>query len=201
MTHPRTQIRAACKTRLLNATRAGARVHSGRFMPISDEEQDPELPAIVIHTREAEEVQERSPSGWGGYEQRRCILHVVCIAQSFGDIDEELDAMAAEVEAALQAWEIPGFESCDALLIDTRSDDPEFDGSLTTGATTLRYGVIYRWPYRDCSNPYVQVADAPLERSGAYPGGRVTAGCPVGNTGEACPIGDAELFVQEERIN
>jgi hypothetical protein len=197
MTHPRTQLRAAFIQQLTNATAAGARVYSGRLMPI----EEPELPAIIIHTRESDELQERSPSGWGGYEQRRCIVHVVIVAQSFGDIDAELDDMAGQVEAVLQAWTIPGFESSDAHYLDTRSDDPEFDGSLTTGATTLRYGVVYRRPYRDCSNPYVQAADEPLERSGAYPGGRVTAGCPVGNTGEACPIGDAELFAQGDPIN
>lgn len=200
MTHPRTQLRAAFKARLINATIAGPRVHTGRLMPLSDEEQEPELPAIVIHTREPEDILERSPSGWGGYENRRCIVHVICIAQSFDDIDAELDDMAAEVEAMLQAWEIPGFESSDPLLLDTKSDDPDFDGSLTTGATTLRYGVTYRTPYRDCSNPYVMTGGS-LERSGAYPGGQVTPGCPVGNTGDACPIGDAELFSQEEPIN
>lgn len=197
MTHPRTQIRNAFVEQLTDATAAEERVFKGRLMPI----EEPELPAIVVHTREPEEIQNRSVSGWNGYENRRCIVSVVCIAQSFDDIDEDLDGLAAEVEAALQAWEIPGFESSDALLLDTRSDDPEFDGSLTTGATTLRYQVPYRTPYRDCSNPYVQAADTPLERSGAYPGGRVTAGCPAGNTGEACPIDDAELFVQQEPIN
>lgn len=213
MTHPRTQLRAAFVARLGQnitpppaqgqqpapasyRTAAGARVYSGRLMPI----EEPDLPAIVIHTREPEEVLERSSSGWGGFERRRCVVSVVCIAQSFDDIDAELDDMAAEVEAALQAWEIPGFESSDPLLLDTKSDDPDFDGALTTGAITLRYGVTYRTPYRDCSNPYV-TAGGTLEQSGAYPGGQVTPGCPVGNTGEACPIGDAELFVEEERIN
>ncbi len=193
----RTALRKAFVERLVDATAAEERVFSGRLMPV----EEPELPAIVIHTRESDELLERNISGWGGYEQRRCIVHVICVAQSFDDIDSDLDDMAAEVEAALQAWTIPGFESSDALLLDTRSDDPEFDGSLTIGATTLRYGVTYRTPYRDCSNPYVQAADEPLERSGAYPGGRVTAGCPVGNTGEACPVDDAELFSQEEPIN
>lgn len=196
-THPRQQLRAAFVQRLAGVTAAGDRVHSGRLMPI----EEPELPAIVIHTRDAEEVQQRSPSGWSGYEQRRCIVSVVCVAQSFDDIDADLDLLAAQVEDALQSWTILGFESSDPLLLDTRSDDPEFDGALTTGATTLRYVVTYRTPYRDCSNPYVQAADVPLERSGAYPGGRVTAGCPAGNTGEACPIDNAELFSQEEPIN
>ena len=200
-THPRQQLRAAFVQRLAGVTAAGDRVYSGRLMPI----EEPELPAIVIHTRDAEEVQQRSPSGWSGYEQRRCIVSVVCVAQSFDDIDADLDILAAQVEAALQSWTIPGFESSDPLLLDTRSDDPEFDGALTTGATTLRYVVTYRTPYRDCSNPYVDAdaaaGDGPLERSGAYPGGQVTPGCPADNTGEACPIGEAQLFSQEEPIN
>jgi hypothetical protein len=103
--------------------------------------------------------------------------------------------MADGVEARLQAWTIPGFESCDALLLDTRSDDPEFDGSLTTGATTLRYAVDYRTPYRDGPDPYVQEDPDSIYQSGAYPGGRVT---PTGNTGTACPIGDANLFSDDQ---
>jgi hypothetical protein len=196
MTHPRTELRAVFRARLLNATDAADRVHSGRLMPI----EEPQLPAIVIHTREPDEIQERSPSSWNGFERHRCIVSVVCIAQSFDDIDAKLDAMADQVEAALQNWTIPGFESSDALYLDTKSDDPEFDGELTTGATTLRYEVIYRRAYRDCSNPYV-ISGGALERSGAYPGGQVTPGCPAGNTGEACPIGEAQLFTQEEPIN
>lgn len=196
-THPRTQIRSAFVAQLLDATAAEERVYKGRLMPI----EEPELPAIVVHTRDPEEITSRSTSGWNGFERRRCMVSIVCIAQAFDDIDEDLDSMAAQVEAALQAWVIPGFESAELNLVDTRSDDPEFDGSLTTGATTLRYECVYMTPYRDCSNPYVQAADEPLERSGAYPGGRVTAGCPASNTGEACPIDDAELFSQEEPIN
>lgn len=195
--HPRSQIRAAFVERLIDATAAEERVYKGRLMPI----EEPELPAIVVHTRDAEEIQGRSISGWNGFERRRCIVSVICIAQSFDDIDEDLDSMASQVEAALQSWVIPGFESSDPMLLDTRSDDPEFDGALTTGATTLRYVVTYQTPYRDCSDPYVIDGDDPLERSGAYPGGQVTPGCPAGNTGEACPIGDAELFAQEEPIN
>ena len=201
MTHPRSQIRAEIVARLIDATAAEERVYSGRLMPI----EEPQLPAIVVHTREPEEVTSRSTSGWNGFERRRCIVTVVCIAQSFDDIDADLDSMAAQVEAALQSFTIPGFESAELNLADTRSDDPEFDGSLTTGASRLRYECIYMTPYRDCSNPYVDAAaaagDGPLERSGAYPGGQVTPGCPAGNTGEACPIGDAQLFSQEEPIN
>lgn len=197
MTHPRSLIRAAFVDRLLDSTPAEERVYAGRLMPV----EEPELPAIIVHTRDREELQQRSPSGWNGFEERLCIVSVICVAQSFNDIDSLLDDMAADVEAQLQAWVIPGLESSDAHLIDTRSDDPEFNGSLTTGATVLRYGVKYRTPFRDCSNPYVQEDPESIYRSGAYPGGQVIAGCPVGNTGEVCPIGDAELFSQEEPIN
>lgn len=196
MTHRRTTLRNAFVTRLTNATAVGARVFAGRLMPI----EEPELPAIVIHTREPEKVIERSNNGWNGFERRRCIVSVVIVAQSFDDLDEDLDTIAAQVEAALQSWTIPGFESSDALLDDTDASDPEFDGALTTGSLRLRYAVSYTTPYRDCSNPYV-TAGGSLERSGAYPGGQVTPGCPATNTGEVCPIGDAELFVDGAPIN
>jgi hypothetical protein len=141
VTHPRTQLRAAFVTQLRAAIPSlEQRVYSGRLMPI----QEQLLPAIVIHTREPEQVIDRSTSGYNGFERRRCIVSIICVAQSFGsgddenddedDIDTILDAMAQQVEAALQSWAIPGFESADAMLLDTRTDDPEFDGSLTTGA-------------------------------------------------------------------
>jgi hypothetical protein len=198
MTHPRSLIRTAFVTRLLNGTPAGERVHAGRLMPIGDQEEDPTLPAIVVHTRDREELLTRSPSGWNGFEERLCIVSVVCVAQAFDDIDTLLDDMAQAVEERLQAWTIPGFESSDAHLIDTRSDDPEFNGSLTTGATVLRYGVKYRTPFRDVPDPYTQDDPDSIYQSGAYPGGRVT---PSGNTGTACPIGNANLFSNEEPIN
>jgi hypothetical protein len=197
MTSQRTQIREAFVTRLRSAIPSlGNRVYSGRLMPV----EEPQLPLITVHTRAPDEIVERSASGWNGFERRRCIVSIKCVAQSEGDIDEELDIMAEQVEAALQSWEIPGFESSDALYLDTQSVDPEFEGDLATGLSTLRYEVIYRRPYRACSDPYVDPG-GPLERSGAYPGGQVTPGCPGGNTGEVCPIAPAELFFQEELIN
>ena len=212
MTHPRTQIRNAVVAHLAAnlstapaapsyPTAAGPRVHSGRVMPIDDRDDLDQLPAIVVHTRDAEQIIDRSPSGWGGYEKRRCTVAIICIAQSFDDLDEDLDTMAGQVEAALQTWTIPGFESAEIEPHSTISEDPEFEGSLTTGSTTLRFPIVYTTPYRACSDPYITGDDEPLERSGAYPGGQVTAGCPVGNTGEACPIGEAELFSDQEPIN
>jgi hypothetical protein len=197
MTHPRTQIRQAVVEHLRDATDAEERVFTGRIMPLAE----PDLPAIIIHTRDPETIISRSVSGWNGFEQRRCIVSVVCITQPFDDIDAELDALSAQVEAALQAWIIPGFESSDVLLLETSTTDPEFDGSLTTAATTLRYAITYRTPYRDCSNPYVQEDPDTINQSGAYPGGQVVAGCPATSTGEVCPIGEAELFSQEGPIN
>jgi hypothetical protein len=182
-------------------TAAEDRVHTGRLMPV----EEPELPAIIVHTREAEKILRRSSSGWNGFEERRCIVSIVVVAQSFDDIDADLDVIAAQVEAALQAWTIPGFESSDPFLVDSDMADPEFEGSLATSALTLRYSVDYMTPYRSCSDPYVDAdaaaGDGPLERSGAYPGGQVMPGCPATNTGDACPIGEAELFSQEEPIN
>lgn len=210
MTHPRTQIRNAWVARLSRnltpppaqgqqpaaptyPTSAGLRVYSGRLMPI----EEPELPAIVVHTRDDEEILERSVSGWNGYERRRCIVSVVCIAQSFDDIDEDLDSMADQVEAAVQSWIIPGFESAEIGPHKTSSDPPEFDGALTTGATTLKFPVTYFTPFRDGPNPYVIDGDDPLEQSGAYPGGQIT---PDGQSGAACPVGNATIYGNSEEL-
>jgi len=193
MTHPRAIIREAARTRLLNQTAAEGRVFTGRLMPV----EEPELPAIVVHTRDTERNTERSPSHWNGFEQRECILSIVCVAQSFDDIDADLDVMADQVEDAMQSWEIPGLESAKVMLQDTSSQDPDFDGSLATGATVLRYAVTYRKPYRETPNPYVVCADEPLERSGAYPGGRITCD---GQTGETCPVADATIIANGEEL-
>jgi len=205
VTSRRTQLREAFRNRLRSGTRAGERVHTGRLMPLDDENETPELPAIIVHTREPEKILQRSPSGWNGFEKRRCMVAVQIVGQSFDDLDADLDAIASEVEARLQTWVIPGFESTDAFLVDSEMADPEFDGSLATSVLTLRYSVDYMTPYRACSDPYVDAeaaaGDGPLERSGAYPGGQVTPGCPAGSTGEACPIGEAELFSEQEPIN
>jgi hypothetical protein len=191
MTHRRTLLRQAFVTQLRAAIPSlGQRVYSGRLMPI----EEPELPAIVVHTREPEQVIDRSTSGFDGFERRRCIVSVIVVAQSYDDLDEDLDTMAQQVETALQAWIIPGFESADAMLMDTSSEPPDFDGSLTTNATTLRYAVEYNTPYRACSDPYV-ISDGSLEQSGAYPGGQVTPGCPGGGSGTVCPTGGATIIV------
>jgi hypothetical protein len=199
MTSRRTELRAAFVDRLKDVTLAEERVHAGRLMPLEDEQ--PTLPAIIIHTREPEKILRRSPSGWNGFEKRRCMVAVQIVAQSFDDLDADLDAIANQVEAALQAWIIPGFESTNAFLVDSDMADPEFDGSLATSVLTLRYSVDYMTPYRACSDPYVDLDADDIMRSGAYPGGQVMPGCPADNTGEACPIGTAELFSDQEPIN
>jgi len=204
MTHPRTQIRNAAVARLGQSltsppaaptyrTAAGPRVFAGRLMPV----EEPELPAIVVHTRDTERNTERSPSHWNGFEQRECILSIVCVAQSFDNIDDDLDDMTEQVEAALQSWEISGFESVEVMYQDTSSQDPDFDGSLATGAAVIRYTVTYRKPYRDTPNPYVVCDDEPLEQSGAYPGGRITCD---GQSGAACPVGNATITANGEEL-
>jgi hypothetical protein len=196
MTHPRKLIRNAMVARLTDATVAGPRVYAGRPAPL--EEQD--LPAIVVHTREPEDVETYPASGWNGFTRRKCIALVECYLQSFDDVDDDLDDFADQVEAMFESWEMPGFESGEIRLATTNSE-VEWDGSLSTGCIKLRYEVIYRRPYRECSNPYVQAEPDSIYRSGAYPGGQVVAGCPADNTGEACPVGTAELFSQEEPIH
>ena len=216
MSHPRRLIRNAMVVRLSQnltpapeelaeseappaatyRTIAGPRVFAGRPAPL----EEGQLPAIVIHTRELENVESYPASGWSGFNRRRTIAMVECYLQSFDDVDDELDDFADQIEKAFESWELPGFESGEIRLADT-SSEVEWDGSLSTGCVKLRFEVTYRRPYRSCSNPYVQEEAETIYRSGAYPGGQVTPGCPADNSGEACPIGGAELFSQEEPIN
>ena len=196
MTHPRRLIRNAMVDRLTEATMAGPRVFAGRPAPLEERE----LPAIVVHTREAEDVESYPASGWNGFTRRKTIAMVECYLQSYDDVDDDLDGFADQVESMFDSWEMPGFESGEIRLASTTSE-VDWDGGLSTGCVKLRYEIIYRRPYRECSNPYVQAEPDSIYRSGAYPGGQVVAGCPADNTGEACPIGTAELFSQEEPIN
>jgi hypothetical protein len=216
MTHPRRLIRNALVARLSEnltpppeelaegqqppaptyPTMAGPRIFAGRPAPL----EEGQLPAIVIHTREPENVESYPASGWSGFTRRQTIAMVECYLQSFDDVDDELDDFADQIEAMFESWDLPGFESGEIRLADT-SSEVEWDGSLSTGCVKLRFEVTYRRPYRSCSNPYVDPSQESIYRSGAYPGGQVTPGCPADNSGEACPIGSAELFSQEEPIN
>jgi hypothetical protein len=216
MTHPRRLIRNAMVARLSEnltpapedlaegeappaatyPTIAGTRVFAGRPAPL----EEGQLPAIVVHTREPENVESYPASGWNGFTRRRTIAMVECYLQSFDDVDDDLDEFADQVEAMFESWDLPGFESGEIRLADTTSE-VEWDGSLSTGCIKLRYEVVYRRAYRACGNPYVDPDGESIYRSGAYPGGQVLPGCPPGVTGEACPVGDAELFSQEESIN
>lgn len=195
MTHPRRLIRNALAARLVDATRAEDRVFAGRPAPL----EEGDLPAIVIHTRDGEDVESYPATGWNGFNRRVCTAMIECYLQSFEDVDDELDDFSDEVERMIESWEIPGFESAEIRLQNT-SSEAEWDGSLSTGCIKLRYQITYRTPYRDCNNPYVISGDDPLEQSGAYPGGQVTPGCPGGSTGAACPVGNATIYANEEEL-
>jgi hypothetical protein len=196
MTHPRTAIRAAAAARLATGTRA-VEVITGRPMP---QEQD-QLPALLIHTRNPEKVSGHPASGFNGYTTRTLELVTVgCLQALYDSVDDDLDAFADEIEARFETWTIAGFESSEIRLLTTNSE-VNWEAELPTGWVEMVWTVRYLKPYRECSNPYVLAGDDDIMRSGAYPGGRVIAGCPADNTGEACPIGTAELFAQGEPIN
>lgn len=197
MTHPRRQIRTLAAAHLIGGTRAGDRVITSAPMP---QEAD-SLPALLVHTRNPEKVASHPPSGWNGATNRALELVVVgCLQAFYATVDDDLDDFAEEIEAMFETWTIPGFESVDVRLA-TTSSEVNWDPELPTGWVELTFSLTYRKAYRDCSNPYVLAGDDDIMRSGAYPGGRVTAGCPADNTGEACPIGTAELFANQEPIN
>jgi hypothetical protein len=99
-THERTLIRNAARTKLLNATRAGARVETTRIVPW----QPSEMPGLAIYTLE-ENV---DPASWQSAprELRRhpeLVLEGYVLVPNDGNIDDELDAFALEIEKAMHA--------------------------------------------------------------------------------------------------
>jgi hypothetical protein len=186
MSNRRREIRAAIATALLNQTAAEARVYSSRTNTLTEDE----LPAIVVLSRSENIAADGYPaSGWNSSLRRNAAIVVEGIVQALEDVDDQLDDLAAEIEDVLEPFIIPGLESAELRLTDAEID-VNYEGSLPIGAVRLTYQVTYQTTYRDTPNPYVIDGDEPIERSGAYPGGRVT---PDGQTGTACPMPGATV--------
>ncbi len=199
MANRRREIRAAIATALLNKTLAEGRVFQSRTNTLTEDE----LPAIMVLSRSEKIPQgERGypPSGWNSSIRRVATIAVECVAQSLEDIDDVLDELAEAVESELEHLTIAGMESAELRLTDTDLD-VSYEGSLPIGAARLTYEVTYYTVYRDCTDPYVDEDAAagagPIERSGAYPGGQVLPGCPGEQVGDACPMPNPNISLDD----
>jgi hypothetical protein len=138
--HPRQQIREAVANRLKEVnTKAKNRVFTSRAKPIFDQD----MPAIIIYTNEENIKQERWDTDGFGALTRELDIFIEAIDKGKEELDDNLDALALEIENALDGWEIPNRKSSILKFIGTDMD-MSIDGKSIYGAIRLSFSLSYR---------------------------------------------------------
>lgn len=156
--HPRKAIRQAFQTRLLGAVTVGPtttyatssedRVFSTMTPPIEIESTlANEGPVTMVYVRHQERREEDYPkSREDGAVKNRLEVSIEVLAVG-ANVDDTLDDQAELIEALLEDWEIPGFPSADALLIDAQIDVSNAQDRIV-GGLFMTYHVNFWTPYR-----------------------------------------------------
>lgn len=145
--HPRKAIRYAIRDRLKTAvdgafpTVAGENVFASRIAPITDDD----YPAILIYTREEKEYSEPIDDSLA-FRKARLFVVVEGLLRAGESVDDKLDDLAEQIEAAFDGWDIPGFEAANMTLHETDIDVVTENVRRPIGAIGLTYHVTYRAP-------------------------------------------------------
>lgn len=135
MPHQRQLIRQAVKAQLLGATAAEDRVYTNRMFPYTRAQ----LPALAVYTLE-EEVE---PFNTAPRELKRTLqLAIEAAVEETEEVDDALDVLALQVEAAMDLDETLGGTASDSLLSSTQMEVIE-TGSRSAGVIRLEYTVTY----------------------------------------------------------
>jgi hypothetical protein len=136
MTHARTQIRQAVLALLTGSTTAGSNVFEARVYPIDE----PKLPALLVYTKQ-ETVGEQSMSR-PRTQHRELVVTVEAYVKSRGNIDQDTDTLALEVEKLIAAD-----PTLAGLVKDTALDTTETqfsdDGEKPIAVAVLTFSVLY----------------------------------------------------------
>ena len=138
MSHARQQIREAVATLVTGLTTTGSNVFQSRVYHL----QASELPALLVYTNS--ETVERSHMTTGLV--RELTLRVEGIAKALADIDDTLDTIGAEVEAALGGQEPAGVED---LVLQSADVTINGEGEQQVGAIVMDFLVRYRTDQAD----------------------------------------------------
>lgn len=142
--HVRKQIRDAVVDLLDGLTVTGDRVFIGRTRPL----QAGHAPTILVYARD--EAIERETMGRPPALARTCTLIVECRMCSATPPDDALDAIAADVEAAIGDDPRIGGIAIDSVLQRTEIEAVA-QGEWHLGAARLTYAVRYRTPQNDAT--------------------------------------------------
>lgn len=141
-THQRKLIREAVRAQLEAAgTSAETRVFKAREIPF---DEDLELPAITIYGK-SEEIDPQSRQTAPRELARTLKLAIEVAAAATENLDDVLDDLAAEIEAAVAKDPTFGGTASDAFLADTVIGISEA-GDQTIGVVILTYSVTYYTP-------------------------------------------------------
>jgi hypothetical protein len=144
MAHPRKEIRHAVVALLTNATAADARVQGTRVEP----HKKSQLPAISVYTLR-EPVDQDASAGTAPLELTRDVKVEITGWVAHSDelpVDDAMDDLAEEIEAAMDADRYLGGKAGDSILEETVMQVLEEDGRSDPliGIVTLTYSVTYR---------------------------------------------------------
>lgn len=215
MAHKRTELRNLVVERLKAAvTVAGDQVYPGRFQPAHEEELY-KGGVVFVYTlaegmpRWLQEGDTSYPaSNWNSVVYRDLDLEIHGLVPAFKDDTPDtadyaadalvaVDELAAQIEQALESWEIPGYETAFLRLRQSKCDVTTQDGGMPVARVQLVYFLRYRTTFRPCSDPLVDNESPELELRGLYPGGQIVEGCPAQFEGEKCPIpGEVAVVVE-----
>jgi hypothetical protein len=138
--HERREIREAVKARLLALPGAlyGARVFESRIVPLMP---TVELPAVAVYT-DSETVRETSKDTAPRVLTRDLQLVVECYARARDDVEDALDALALQVETAMDADLYLGNAARYCMLLSTEIlINPQGDRPM--GIARLTYAIEY----------------------------------------------------------
>jgi len=139
MPHPRQLIRDAAKTALVNTTAAADRVFTTRLTPF----RAPVLPAIGIWTLEEDVDPESAKTAPRELKRHpRLAIEAVLRNASDGDIDDQLDDLALEIEKAIAADDTLGHTASDCWLMKTEFEFGN-QGDMEIAVARLIFYVTY----------------------------------------------------------
>jgi len=127
-------------------TACGPRVYSARARPL----HPGILPAILVYARDEPippPPDGHSITGEDGSKTRDLALAVEIVAQLDEGLDDALDLISAQVEAALDDFVIAGWESA-TILLESTEIGVNAKGEAPIGAGILTWRIRHRTPWR-----------------------------------------------------
>ena len=133
MSHARQQIRNAIATLVTGLSTTGSNVYASRIYRL----QASELPALLVYT----ESETSTRSHMQNALERNLSVRVEGIAKATADLDDTLDTIAQEVEAALGGQSPAGVEE---LVLEGTDMTLNGDAEQPVGSVVMEYLVRYR---------------------------------------------------------